>query len=61
MIILKGCHLTSTTIGELNEFARRFNISKCWYSGKPEPHYEVICVHTQERIEALLKKKNKKI
>ncbi len=60
MIILKGCHLTSSNIGELNEFARRLSISKAWYSSDPQPHYEVICAHTQDRIEKILDRKNKR-
>jgi len=59
-IRIEGCHIKARSIDELNRFAKDMGVSKCWYSSDPEPHYQVICVHTMEKIEKFLEKKNKK-
>ncbi len=60
MIVLKGCHLTGNNSYELDEFARKMGVSRCWYNLYPQPHYEVICPHTREKIEYFLKRKRRK-
>lgn len=59
-IKIKGCHITASNLEELNRFARDMGVSKCWYSSHPQPHYQVICCHTMQKIERFLEKKNKK-
>lgn len=61
MITLKGCHLSSDNSEELDIFARRIGLSRCWYSVHPPvPHYDIICPHIREKAELLLKKKYRK-
>lgn len=57
MIEVKGIHITADNNEELHEFARKFLISKSWYSSTPVSHYEIVNPLKMEEIVKYLRKK----
>lgn len=57
MIEVKGIYITADNNEELHEFARKFLISKSWYSSTPVSHYEIVNPLKMEEIVKYLRKK----
>lgn len=39
-----GCHMVTSSISELHEFAELIGVKRCWYEnkrGKNRPHYDI--------------------
>ncbi len=56
MIELKGIHLIGDKQEELHELARKFVISKSWFSSTPYAHYEIVWPSKLDEIEKYLRK-----
>ena len=54
---LKGIHLISDDVDELHELARKFLISKSWFSSTPYLHYMIVWPSKLFEIEKYLNKK----
>lgn len=56
-IWMKGIHLMASDDEELHEVARKFVISKSWYSSTPSPHYEIVNPLKMEEIVKYIERK----
>lgn len=57
MLKLQGIHLIGDKEEELHELARKFIISKSWYSSTPQPNYTILWPSKYDEIYKYLNKK----
>ena len=56
MIKLTGIHLSASNTEELHEIAKKFVISKSWFSSTPSPHYQIVNPHKADEIVKYIEK-----